>query len=127
MSLEEVFKKAGTDQVSLVKDGKIFFLVLNRPFNLIDFDFINKVNQCLDEIENSKDEDAIMVTIGSGAKVFCSGFNLKILGKGDMHSTVLGLMLNPLMARILTLNVPTLCVLNGHAVAGGLFLSMCHD
>ena len=68
-----------------------------------------------------------MVTIGSGAKVFCSGFNLKILGKGDVDAIALGLMLNPLMARILTLNVPTLCVFNGHAVAGGLFFGMCHD
>lgn len=127
MSLEQVFEKAGTDQVSLVKEGNIFFLVLNRPFNLIDFDFIKKVNKCLDEVENSKDEDAVMVTIGSGSKVFCSGFNLKILGKGDVHSVALGLMLNPLMARILTLNVPTLCVFNGYSVAAGVFMGMCHD
>jgi enoyl-CoA hydratase/carnithine racemase len=31
------------------------------------------------------------------------------------------------MARFLTLSVPTFCVWQGHAVAGGVFLGMCHD
>ena len=30
-------------------------------------------------------------------------------------------------ARILTLNVPTLAVVNGHAIAGGVMLAMVHD
>lgn len=32
-----------------------------------------------------------------------------------------------LYSRILTFGVPTLCVLNGHAVAGGFLLALCHD
>jgi len=32
-----------------------------------------------------------------------------------------------LYKKLLTLNVPTYCVMNGHAYAGGLFLAMCHD
>ena len=29
--------------------------------------------------------------------------------------------------RILTMNVPTLAVWNGSAIAGGVFMSLCHD
>ena len=32
-----------------------------------------------------------------------------------------------LYGRIINLNVPTLCVFNGHAVAGGLFIGLSHD
>jgi enoyl-CoA hydratase/carnithine racemase len=32
-----------------------------------------------------------------------------------------------LYARILSIGVPTLSVINGHAVAGGLLLALCHD
>ena len=85
LSLQQVFEKAGTKQIALVKDGNVFYLVLNRPFNMIDFKFIDLINECLDEVENSKDSDAVMVTIGSGAKVFCSGFNLKEWAKSDAH------------------------------------------
>lgn len=31
------------------------------------------------------------------------------------------------MARIMVIGIPSMAVLNGHAVAGGLFLGLCHD
>ncbi len=32
-----------------------------------------------------------------------------------------------LLDRILVLPIPTLCVFNGHSVAGGLIFGLCHD
>ncbi len=32
-----------------------------------------------------------------------------------------------LYAKLLTVNVPTMCVIQGNAFAGGLFLALCHD
>jgi enoyl-CoA hydratase/carnithine racemase len=31
------------------------------------------------------------------------------------------------MAKLLILNVPTMCVWQGHSIAGGVFLGLCHD
>ena len=31
------------------------------------------------------------------------------------------------MGKLLILNVPTLCIWQGHAIAGGVFLGLCHD
>ena len=76
LTTEQVFTKAGKEQIALVRDGLIFYMVLNTKLNMIDMNFINRMNQVLDEIESS-DGPGVLVTIASGPTVFCSGFNLK--------------------------------------------------
>jgi hypothetical protein len=44
LSLSEVFAAAGDKRVALVKDGPIFYMVMNTPFNMIDFDFLDCCN-----------------------------------------------------------------------------------
>ena len=51
-------------------------MVLNTKMNMIDMNFIAKMNQVLDEVEASEGP-AVLVTVASGPKVFSSGFNLK--------------------------------------------------
>lgn len=44
LTLKEVFAKAGDEQVALIQDGPIFYLVLNTKMNMYDPNFIFKVN-----------------------------------------------------------------------------------
>lgn len=84
------------------------------------------MQEMLDKVESYKG-DAILVTIGSGKKFFSSGFDMKMFAESKMvlyESISKG---QKLFKRILTIGVPTLCVLNGHAVAGGLFYALCND
>lgn len=60
-------------------------MVLNRPMNMVDFKMMDQVEKILDEVENSKDKNAILVTVNSGPKVFSSGFNLKMWAISDTH------------------------------------------
>ena len=48
LSIGEVFAKAGSQRVALIKDGPIFYLVLNTKFNLIDPEFMIKCTNFLD-------------------------------------------------------------------------------
>lgn len=32
-----------------------------------------------------------------------------------------------MLSKLVTLPVPTMCLMNGHAYAGGFMLSLCHD
>ena len=93
---------------------------------MIDRNFINKMHEFLDKIEASEGP-AIVVTIGSGPKVFCSGFNLFELTRLKHNRVLLPMDMLDVYVRFLTLNVPCLCAVNGHCVAGGLFLALCHD
>lgn len=77
LSLHQVFAQVKEDghKIGHVVDGPIHYMVLNNNFNMIDFEFIDRVNHILDLVEASKDE-AVLVTISTHPKVFCSGFDI---------------------------------------------------
>lgn len=47
-SLAEVFAKAEGQDIALIQDNDIFYLVLNRPDNTFDLAIIEKINGFLD-------------------------------------------------------------------------------
>lgn len=67
------------------------------------------------------------MTIGSGPKVFSSGFNLKFWAESKSNTVLSVYLYHSLLARILTINIPSLCIFNGHAIAGGLMMGLAHD
>lgn len=94
--------------------------------NMMDKNFLILCNKYLKQIEDYQG-DAVMITIGSGPRVFSSGFDLKYWKKKKGNDTLTIKLLHVLLARLLTCNVPTLCCINGFAVAGGVLLSLAHD
>ena len=102
----------------------MYFVVIKS--DSVDFEFLQQYHSCLDVIEKSEGA-CMMVTINRGNKTFCSGYNLITLVEKSSNMTLLPLTGLKLLGRILNLNVPTLCIANGHAVAMGLFIALCHD
>jgi len=83
LTLQQVFDKVNEQKdprLGLVKDGSIFYLVLNNGENTFNFEIIAKFNALLDEIEASTGP-AVLVTIGTGTKRFSTGFDLKFWAK----------------------------------------------
>ena len=68
----------------------------------------------------------VLVTISNG-KVFSAGYNLKELMKPSVSNISYGILGQTLTQKVLNLNMPTLAVVNGHAIAAGLWLALCHD
>ena len=125
LKIKEVFAKASDQQIAHIVDGPIHYMVLNTPFNMIDMEFIKTCNKIIDTVEASQGP-AILVTIGSG-KCFCSGFNLKMWAKSEVDKYLSIVRMQRVFSRVLTLNVPSLAVFNGHSIAGGMFMGLCHD
>ena len=68
------------------------------------------------------------MTIGSGPKVFSSGFNMGYWMNREDDDASLGVkLLQIVLARLHTANVPTLCIVNGIAIAGGCLIALAHD
>ena len=66
------------------------------------------------------------MTLGIGSKIFSSGFEVSLFKKDNVFQELPSLF-TKLLARILIFPMPTMCVFNGHAVAGGLILGLVHD
>ena len=68
--------KQSDPTIGLIKEGKIYFLVLNRSDNVFDFNYMKLISDYLDVVANAEG-DRILVTIGTGPKIFSSGFDFK--------------------------------------------------
>ena len=65
------------------------------------------------------------MAIGSGPKTFSSGLDIKLFKKKDYEQIWnLFKLFHHLIRRLLTFPIPTVCVVNGHCVAGGVLLSL---
>ncbi len=124
--IQEQVNKQQDPSIGLVRDGNIFFLILNRLDNTINPKVIDSLNEKLDTVSNS-DGPVVLVTMGTGPKVFSTGFDLTHWKADVTNSFETSATMLSVFKKLLTLNVPTLCLMNGHSYAGGLFLSLCHD
>lgn len=126
LSLAQVFEKAGSANISYVYEAPIHYIVLNRKDNTFDGNFLRAYDAILDQIEATKGP-GILVTIGTGKKLFSTGFDLDYWCVKYENYAESAALFNQLMARLLEFPIPTLCVFNGSALAGGFLFGLCHD
>lgn len=110
---------------TLSNDGAAWTLDLGEDENRFSPDLLSTVMEQLDDLATSA-EPAVLVTTGGG-KFFSNGLDLEWLGA---HPDELGsyvAQIHELFATVLTLPVPTVAALNGHAFGGGAMLAMAHD
>ncbi|MFZ3393000.1 MULTISPECIES: enoyl-CoA hydratase/isomerase family protein [unclassified Rhodococcus (in: high G+C Gram-positive bacteria)] len=110
---------------SITQDGPIWTLNLGDDENRFGPEWLTAVEKCLDELEAGTDA-AALVTIGSG-KFYSNGLDLDWLGQHLDEYTSYVDRVHALFARVLTLPVPTVAALNGHAFGAGAMLAMAHD
>ena len=104
---------------------QVAVLRLGNAQNMVNGDFVDGMNDALDAIEANEDAAAV-VSAGEG-KFYCYGFDLEyIQGLGADAESFLNRS-RMLMARIMTLGLPTVAALNGHAFGAGAMLALVHD
>ena len=59
--------------------GDVYVMVLNRKINTFTTDFIRKINEKLDVVENSGDSECALITVSSNEKFFSTGLDLKYI------------------------------------------------
>jgi enoyl-CoA hydratase/carnithine racemase len=123
----------GKSVIDLKRDGNIFTLTMNDGENRWNTTFVRAFAEALDEIEAS-DGPAAVVTTSASAKFFSNGLDLdwiysKNPSDGDPGGdrAVFGSEFMATMSRLITLPVPSIAAINGHAFGAGLMVAMCHD
>ncbi|RAY12992.1 enoyl-CoA hydratase/isomerase family protein [Actinomadura craniellae] len=111
--------------IDLQRDGDVFVLRFDAGENRFSPQFLDAVGGALDTVEKAEGPRAL-VTTGTG-KFYSNGLDLDWLGaNGDQWGPYLD-RVHGLFARLLTLPLPTVAAINGHAFAAGGMLALAHD
>lgn len=117
--------------INLEAHEGIFTLTMDAGENRWNTTFVRDIAQALDEVEASSGP-AALVTTSSSDKFFSNGLDLAWVQAPDEHPEggprdVFGDEFMKLMSRIITLPVPTIAAVNGHAFGAGFMSALCHD
>ena len=117
--------------ITLEKKNHVYLLKMNAGENRWNTSFVREFSNALDKVELD-DGPGALVTFSLDEKFFSNGLDLdwvknpeKYPQSGDRE--VFGEEFMYLMGRMITLPVPTICAINGHAFGAGFMLSLSHD
>jgi enoyl-CoA hydratase len=111
--------------VELTTREECAILTLNRPeaLNALTFAIVRSIGEALDEVAHSKARGLIVT--GAGPKAFCAGADIKELRNRDLMAQKRGAELGQAaFAKLDTLPMPSIAVINGFAFGGGLELAL---
>ena len=109
----------------LTQQDAVCVLDLGDDENRFSPDWLKNVHALLDTVADST-EPAVLVTTGTG-KFYSNGLDLDwLMAHGDQAQQYVH-DVQELFARVLTLPVPTVAAVNGHAFGAGAMLAMAHD
>ena len=111
-----------------VKEG-IGYLTINRPaaLNALSSEVLTDLNLVLEQIEKSEDIRVVIVS-GQGEKAFVAGADIKEMDQmSPIQAFEYMTYVNDTFTRLSDLTQPTIAVLNGYALGGGLELALSTD
>ncbi len=110
---------------TLDRHDDVFVLDLGDDENRFSPGWLDAVDAALDEVEGATGPRALVTT--ATGKFFSNGLDLAwLLEHADQREAYLGTA-QRLLARVLSLPVPTVAAVQGHAFAAGAMLTLSHD
>lgn len=109
----------------LDRDGEIFILQLGDNENRLNPDSLAAINLALDEVVAAPGPKALVTT--ATGKFWCNGFDLTWMtaNPGEIEPFIQSVRV--MFARLVTLPLPTVAAVGGHAFGAGAVLALCHD
>ena len=111
--------------VTISTNGPIWTLDLGGDENRFSLAWLDSMDAALDELEASS-EPAVLVTTATG-KFYSNGLDLDWVSQFPDKLEPYAARVELLFARMLTLAVPTVAAINGHAFGAGAMFAMAHD
>ncbi len=108
------------------RPGGICLLTLDKPpANAIDERLLADLDDALDRA--GRDDAVRVVVLGSAGTFFCGGFDFAAPRRDAAAAAALYRRYRDAHVRLLALPKPTVAMVNGHAIAGGLVLALACD
>ena len=117
--------------IKLDKRESIYFLTMDADENRWNTTFVREIADVLDKVENDEGPGAL-ITSSANPKFFSNGLDLDWIQSPESHPNggdreVFGEEFMYLMGRMITLPIPTVCAINGHAFGAGFMFALSHD
>ncbi len=117
--------------IELDRVGDVFVLTMSSGENRWNTAFTRAFSDRLDEVEASTGP-AALVTTSADQKFFSNGLDLDWVMAPAEHPEggdreTFGIEYMALLGRLITLPVPTVAAVNGHAFGAGFMISLAHD
>jgi Delta3-Delta2-enoyl-CoA isomerase len=109
----------------LDRDGEVFLLDLGADENRFDPDWVSGVAAALDEVA-AGDAPRALVTRATG-KFWSNGLDLDWMAAHPEQADPFVDAVHALLARVLSLPVPSVATCQGHTFAAGAMLALAHD
>jgi len=110
-----------------VLEGGVAVVTLRKPpANTMDPEFLAQFCDRLDELAANGEVKALVIT--AEGKAFCAGVDLKaVIGydRAEQQAMVNGI--NRMVQAVYGCRAPTVAAVTGHAIAGGVILTLCCD
>jgi Delta3-Delta2-enoyl-CoA isomerase len=111
--------------IELDRAGDVFVLRMRAGENRFSLDWLDGVNEALDQVEHTEGPIAL-VTTGEG-KFYSNGMDLDWLASVPARAGEYLRMIYRVLGRVLSLPAITVAAVNGHAFGGGAQLAVAHD
>lgn len=119
-----------TDHLLLERDGRAVFLTFNRPDarNAMTFEMYERLHDLCEELDRDP-EVRVLVLRGAGDKAFVSGTDIRQFLTFETREDALQYegRITRVLARLNAMTKPTIAMVQGDAVGGGLFMSLACD
>ncbi|MDG2114115.1 MAG: enoyl-CoA hydratase/isomerase family protein [Actinomycetota bacterium] len=116
--------------IELERHDDVFVLTMVDDENRWNTSFTKAFEAAIDEVAASEGA-AAMVTASANEKFFSNGLDLEwVTSKGEHRGGDRKVFADEYMkfaAKLITLPVPTVCAVNGHAFGAGFMIALCHD
>ncbi|KAK1326538.1 hypothetical protein QJS10_CPA01g01806 [Acorus calamus] len=120
---------------TLEKRGRVFVLTLTGPGeHRLSQTLIDSLRSALSHVRSaSPSSSALVTTSSSNSRFFSNGFDLPwarstpTSASATARLRLMGTAFTPLIADLLSLPMPTIAAVTGHAAAAGFLLALCHD
>jgi enoyl-CoA hydratase/carnithine racemase len=110
---------------TLHHDQALWTIDFGSDENRFSPDFLDHVDAFLDDLL-ADPADAVLLTTATG-KFYSNGLDLEWVQANPGEFLTYVRRVEALLARLLTLPVPTVTAINGHAFGAGALVALCHD